>query len=171
METSTGFPPVAAPGAVALVLGSLPGKTSLAMTEYYAHPRNAFWPIMNEIFGIRGDYHARCSGLKEHRIALWDVLQGSIRPGSLDSDIRMQSAVANDFETFLVSHPCIVRIAFNGQKAEQLFRRMVPKAVYKGLHLVGLPSTSPAYAAMRLPAKLLVWRQGLTGAPRSELDA
>lgn len=171
METSTGFPPVAAPDAVVLVLGSLPGETSLAMTEYYAHPRNAFWPIMEGIFRIRGNYRERCSGLKEHRIALWDVLQASIRPGSLDSDICVQSAVANDFETFLVMHPGIVRIAFNGRKAEQLFRRMVPEAVYKGLRLVGLPSTSPAYAAMRLPAKLQSWRQGLSGEPRSALNA
>ena len=81
MKQSEGFPPVARADARVLVLGSLPGARSIAEQQYYAHPQNAFWPIMRELFRIDGSYASRCSQLLEHRVALWDVLQSSVRPG------------------------------------------------------------------------------------------
>ena len=87
-----GSPPVALADARILVLGSLPSERSIAVGEYYAHPRNAFWPIMRELVGARGSYAERCTALVEAGIALWDVLKRSERPGSLDSDIRLDTA-------------------------------------------------------------------------------
>lgn len=161
IETSEGFPPVANKDARVLVLGSLPGQRSLADQEYYAHPQNAFWPIMNAVFGISGSYAERCAGLTANKVALWDVLQASVRPGSLDADIRLETAAANDFATFLRKYRGIEKIVFNGKKSEQLFRRLVPMETSQQLRLTGLPSTSPAYAAMPFTGKLSAWKAGL----------
>jgi hypoxanthine-DNA glycosylase len=162
MESSDGFPPIERPDARILVLGSLPGRKSIAEQQYYAHPQNAFWPIMREVFGIAGEYHHRCIQLRERRIALWDVLQSSQRPGSLDSDIRMHSAQPNNFDEFFKQHPAIELVAFNGRKAEQMFNRFVDSAMTpRTLEKIGLPSTSPAYAAMPFSGKLSAWRTAL----------
>jgi len=161
MEPSEGFPPIVRPDARILILGSLPGQKSLTDQEYYAHPQNAFWPIMMQIFGISGEYEERCTRLRDSRLALWDVLRASVRPGSLDADIQRESAMANDFRAFLSVNTQIERITFNGKKAEQLFRTMVPSKHYEPIQLVGLPSTSPAYAAMPFEGKLSLWRAGL----------
>jgi hypoxanthine-DNA glycosylase len=163
MESSEGFPPIARPDARILVLGSLPGQKSIAEQQYYAHPQNAFWKIMGELYGIVGDYASRCEQIVENRIALWDVLHSSVRPGSMDADIQLSSANANGFAAFLQQHQRIELIAFNGRKAEQMFARYVdPAAVGDHIMQVGLPSTSPAYASMPFSGKLAAWRAALT---------
>ena len=161
MEASEGFPPIARSDARILVLGSLPGVRSLSEQQYYAHPQNAFWPIMGDVFGVSGNYEERCSGLLHHKIAVWDVLRSSERPGSLDADIRQETAAANDFGHFLETHPDIELIVFNGRKAEQLFSRLVADEDHHDYRRVGLPSTSPAYAAMRYQGKLELWSAAL----------
>jgi hypoxanthine-DNA glycosylase len=163
MQFSEGFPPVARADARILILGSLPGQRSIDEQQYYAHPRNAFWPIMKELYGTDGSYAQRLEGLLANQIALWDVLAGSVRPGSLDGRIQLDSARANDFGSFLAEHIAIRLIAFNGNKAEQLFKRFVDSSlVGPEIHMASLPSTSPAYAAMPFSGKLKVWRQTIT---------
>lgn len=165
MKTSKGFPPLARADARILILGSLPGRRSIAEQQYYAHPQNAFWPIMKAIFGIQGCYPDRIEQLKENRIALWDVLRCSVRPGSLDAGIKIDSARANDFKTFLHAHSEIRLIAFNGKKAEQLFYRLVDgQSASFPVRRTGLPSTSAAYAAMPFSGKLAQWRQAVAAA-------
>lgn len=162
MEASEGFPPIARNDARILVLGSLPGVRSLEESQYYAHPRNGFWPIMRTLFSADGDYQQRCSALTSAGIAVWDVLQRSVRPGSLDADIQLRGAVANNFEDFLERHSQIRYIAFNGKKAEALFRSLVLpsltlEASRESLTYLSLPSTSPAYAAMAYDKKQQQW--------------
>ena len=160
MEWSDGFPAIARADARILVLGSLPSQRSIVEQQYYAHPQNAFWPIMRELFGIQGSYEERCAQLCEQRIALWDVLRSSLRPGSMDADIDTNSAKANDLAAFFAAHEQLRLVAFNGKKAEQLFHRFVDTAASGNLiELRGLPSTSPAYAAMTFSGKVAAWRQ------------
>lgn len=162
MTTSRGFPAIARNDARVLILGSLPGERSIREQQYYAHPQNAFWRIMADMYGIEGDYDARRSQLCDKQIALWDVLHSSVRPGSMDADIRAETARVNDFARFFTSHGDIQLIAFNGRKAEQLFRRFVdPLIVAPDVRRASLPSTSPAYASLSFSGKLAAWRKAL----------
>jgi len=157
----TGFPYSAAPNACVLILGSMPSRKSLAEQEYYAHPRNAFWPIMGELFGFSPalPYEQRLSCLRESCIALWDVAHQCVRPGSLDAHIS--EVQANDFNGFFTLHPNIHAIFFNGRKAEEMYRRLVMPNLpvsQNNLSQTCLPSTSPAHAARSFAEKLTAWK-------------
>ena len=161
MSFARSFPPIAAPDAEILILGSMPGQASLNACEYYAHPRNAFWPIMSALFGIdkNSAYAQRIETLKSARVALWDVLYSCVRPGSLDADIDPNSLLANDLSGFLQQHPGITRIFFNGTKAESCFRQHIAPTLTAGSTIFQrLPSTSPAHAALNFEQKLNAWR-------------
>lgn len=123
-KASNCFPPIARRDATTLVLGSLPGRRSLEMQQYYAHPQNSFWRIVEEIFETDSPlpYTRRAGILTAHRVALWDVLAAAERPGSLDASIVHASASANDFGRFFRRHPAIRRVFFNGRMAEELYR-------------------------------------------------
>jgi hypoxanthine-DNA glycosylase len=156
-----GFPPIARADARVLILGSLPGRASLAAGQYYAHPRNAFWPIMGALFGFdpAGPYETRVAALCAARVAVWDVCAAAERPGSLDAAIAPASVRPNDFAAFFDAHPRIARVAFNGAAAAALYRRhRLPEA---GRDFVRLPSTSPAHAALDVAAKRGIWARAL----------
>ena len=165
------FPPIATSGARILILGSMPGQASLAAGQYYAHPRNAFWPLMGSLLGFDSaqEYSARVEALNDSRIAVWDVLASCHRPGSLDSAIAKDSLVANDLSGFLAAHSLIDHIFFNGGTAETLFHRhILPTLATNNLQLTRLPSTSPAHAALGFAQKLSAWR-AITVAVNAEL--
>jgi double-stranded uracil-DNA glycosylase len=166
MARVSSFPPVEAPDARVLILGSMPGEASLRAGEYYAHPRNAFWRIMAEFTGVspEADYARRVAGLSRAGIALWDVLKSCERKGSLDAAIKNHSIVPNDFPGLLVRHSRLSMVCFNGSKAEAAFRRYVLRACepeFRYLAFRRLPSTSPAHAALSPEQKLDVWREVL----------
>lgn len=163
---STGFPPIAAPGARVLILGSLPGQVSLRQRQYYAQPRNAFWPLMEALLGIAAalPYEQRVRALAQRGVAVWDVCAEAHRPGSLDAAIAYASVVVNDFAAFLAAHPGIRAIAFNGAKAAELYRRMVLPGLPGALRDIPdeiLPSTSPAHAALPFAEKAARWSRVL----------
>jgi hypoxanthine-DNA glycosylase len=168
---ATGFPPVEPKRAKALVLGSLPGAESIRRGEYYAHPRNAFWSIMGELFGAGRErtYAARLRKLAARGVMLWDVLHAAHRPGSLDAAIHPRRVEANDIPALLARHPELEHIVFNGGAAETLFRRHVRRKcgdLLEGVKCVRLPSTSPACARWTFAQKLAAWRAALLSAAR-----
>ena len=139
----------------------MPGAASLRAGRYYAHPHNAFWRIMGELFGAGPDipYDKRIGVLKRAGLALWDVMASCLREGSLDADIDESSIVANDFNAFFAEHPLVSDVFFNGAKAEHSFRRYVrPNLAVCDVRFTRLPSTSPAHASMPWTQKLLAWQ-------------
>ncbi|MBL8832675.1 MAG: DNA-deoxyinosine glycosylase [Rhodospirillales bacterium] len=156
-DRDRGFPPIAAPDARLLILGTLPGQASLAARQYYAHPRNAFWPILGAVFGFAPEepYEARVAALLRAKVAVWDVCEAAVRPGSLDSAIRGDTIRPNDFAAFFKRHPAIARVGFNGATAAALYRRHAQPT--DGHDFATLPSTSPAHAAMGPAEKRRRW--------------
>jgi hypoxanthine-DNA glycosylase len=166
LPLSVGFPPIEDAQARVLVLGSLPGRRSLELQQYYAQPYNAFWRIMGALFGADPElsYSARSDKLRAHGIALWDVLAAGEREGSLDSSIVAATIVVNDFSAFFTGHPHIGAIFFNGTMAAQLFRRRVAPVLrpeWAAIAQQVLPSTSPAHASLRFEDKLARWAAAL----------
>jgi TDG/mug DNA glycosylase family protein len=146
-----------------LILGSMPGVASLEAVQYYAHPRNLFWPIMDALFGIDHeiDYDSRIREVRKQPLVLWDTLQACYRPGSLDSNIDAGSVKANDFPGLLRRFPDIRAIVFNGATSEKYFRKLVIPVLPDSadIELLRMPSTSPANAGMNLEQKLAAWRR------------
>lgn len=139
----------------------MPGVASLKAGQYYAHPRNAFWRIMGELVGAGADksYDERLRILKANGIALWDVLEACVRPGSLDA--RIEAETHNDFVSFFAAHPRISRVGLNGGTAARLFKKYPARDRLLDLTAVPLPSTSPAHAGLGVEEKCEKWREFL----------
>jgi hypoxanthine-DNA glycosylase len=160
---SKGFEPVARADARVLILGSLPGKVALERGEYYAQPRNKFWPIMGELAGASPNlpYQDRLRLVKEKGIAMWDVCASAERPGSSDSKIQLSTVETNDMSRFLRTHTGVELICFNGKKAKEIYDRKVrrePRSLFGHMRYEVLPSTSPANTSIRYDQKLSRWR-------------
>jgi len=162
MKNINSFPPLCNTNAKVLILGSIPSESSLTAYEYYAHPRNVFWPIMSQFFciSLTVDYEQRCKQLVAHNIALWDVLASCQREGSLDSNIKTNSIVTNNFNDFFSRQDKITAVFFNGTKAEKEYlKHVIPRLdkQYSQIKYQRLPSTSPAMASMSYEQKTTHW--------------
>lgn len=154
-----GLPPIINDQVRILLLGSFPGQASLTAGQYYAHPRNQFWPLLGAVLQeplAALPYAERLERLLAHHIGLWDVLAACERIGSLDTAIRQ--AQINDFAVLAELCPELRRVCFNGKTAG----RHASAFQAAGYEVLILPSSSPAHAAMRFEQKLATW-QSLTG--------
>jgi double-stranded uracil-DNA glycosylase len=146
-----------------LILGSMPGDASLLAGQYYAHPRNRFWPLMQALCGVDAglDYPQRLQALRATGVGLWDVLAACERPGSLDASIRPGSEIVVDLPGLLPHCPQLQLIACNGKTAANLYGRHLSAPVQQlrpGLAWLTLPSTSPANAAFSLSRLQQHWQ-------------
>jgi len=157
------FAPVLGKRPRILILGSMPGIASLEAVQYYAHPRNAFWPIMAELFSIDAErnYDERIAQIEQAPVILWDTLKRCDRPGSLDASIKRDSVEANDIPDLLDKHPGIRAVACNGATSASYFRKLVLPNLSPGseIELLSMPSTSPANAGMTFAQKLAAWQR------------
>lgn len=153
-ETKRSFAPIINEQSRLLILGSLPGDASLRLGHYYAHPRNAFWPLLSHI--LQHDlcalsFEQRYQTLLQHRIALWDVIQSAKRSGSLDAAII--DAHANRLTDLLADFPNIEHVIFNGQTAAKHGARILPGYIRQNV----APSSSPAHT-LSFEQKLQQWQ-------------
>jgi hypoxanthine-DNA glycosylase len=141
----------------------MPGIASLEAVQYYAHPRNAFWTIMADLFSFdaQTDYAQRIALIRAAPVIMWDTLKRCERPGSLDASIKRDSVEANDIPGLLGEYPGIKAVACNGATSANYFRKLVvpqlPAAIE--IELLQMPSTSPANAGMNFAQKLAAWRR------------
>jgi len=148
------FPAVAGRRTKALILGSLPGRASLRLGQYYGHPRNKFWELLGDALGedLRSlPYKRRRARLKARGIALWDAVSSAHRSGSLDAAIRDES---HNEVGALIARLKPRAVFLNGRKAAAAFRRCAP-----GIKASVLPSSSPANASVPWARKLRAWRR------------
>ena len=151
----TGLPPVCNANTHILLLGSFPGVASLAAAQYYAHPRNQFWPLLSAVLDlplVTLAYPKRLQSLLARGIGLWDVIDNCRRIGSLDSAIR--DSRANNFAALLEQCPKLDRVCFNGKTSG----KFAPEFAAAGYRTLILPSSSPANAQLNFAQKLAIWR-------------
>jgi hypoxanthine-DNA glycosylase len=151
-----GLAPVATRDARLLVLGSFPGVASLAAQQYYAHPRNQFWPILSVLWGVdlaARSYAQRVTEARRRGLAIWDVYAACRREGSLDSAI--EAPQPNDLAGLVARLPRLAAVAHNGGESARAMR--ATRAL--GLPVHRLPSTSPANASWSFERKLAAWRE------------
>lgn len=166
----TGLPPVVSAGTRLLVLGSFPGLRSLQLQQYYAHPQNHFWKILQALWPdhplpLPDAYPARCEWLLARGMGLWDVYESCEREGSLDAAIR--AGRLNDFASLCRRCPALVIVAHNGGESYRHAPavRAALSAASERASATGacgierLPSTSPANASWRFVRKLEAWRR------------
>jgi hypoxanthine-DNA glycosylase len=153
----TGLDPIVSDRTVVLVLGSFPGGRSLAVGQYYAHPQNHFWKILQAIWPDHplpagaDSYSARRDWLLERGLGLWDVYAACEREGSLDSAIR--NGEANDIAGLAL--PRLAAIAHNGGESFKHARHTQGL----GVSVYRLPSSSAANASWTFDRKLEAWRE------------
>lgn len=158
-ELLLGLPPVIGRHTRLVLLGSFPGAASLAAGQYYAHPRNQFWPLLSALCDeCLGElpYPQRLRRIKAHGLGLWDVYARCRRSGSLDSAIR--DAEFNDLASLRRRAPQLCAVAHNGGESARAMRFTAAL----GVPVYRLPSTSPAHARWSFERKLQAWREVFT---------
>jgi hypoxanthine-DNA glycosylase len=149
-----GLAPVVDERTRVLVLGSFPGVASLAARQYYAHPRNHFWPIVAALLEeplVAAAYAHRLERIAHHGLGLWDIFVACRREGSSDGAIR--DASRGQPARIARLAPALEVVAFNGNTAA----KAVPEWRAAGYETLVLPSTSPAYTRP-FGEKLAAWQ-------------
>ena len=158
----TCFDPVIYPDSKILILGTMPGEKSLELQEYYGNRGNQFWRLLFTLFneGMTQDYNLKLDLLQRHRIAVWDVLEGCEREGSLDSNIKRE--VPNDLIGFYERYPNISHVFFSSKNAAAYYDRYIGRT--QGIAYETLPSPSGANATRSFAEKLAEWKQKILSA-------
>ena len=126
-----------------LILGTIPGITSLNNQEYYGNSRNHFWKIIYTFYNgenYSSIFEEKIKLLLSKNLGLWDVLKSCDRQGSLD--IAIKNHIVNDFDALFKKYKNIDTLIFNGKESHRYFYKKYGQI--KGITYYVMPSTSPA---------------------------
>lgn len=155
-DIKRGFAPCCFPDSRVLILGSFPSVISRKVDFYYGNPHNRFWKILSEFFNqpLPDSTESKKEFLKNHKVALWDVVQECEIKGSSDSAIKNYKIAAVDS---LIVQNRIKSVILNGSKAAEIYFKNFKELNVK---VIKLPSTSPANTRLNVKD----WYDGLSSA-------
>lgn len=143
--------------------GSFVTKPSNPYEWFYANGRNQFWPIMQEVYGIKLDTKEKQQKLfTDLEMALVDIILSCERKNNSNLDINLFNCVYN---TQAIKTICnnnkIKKIYFTSRYVETLFRKHFKDIVqqYPEVELICLPSPSPRYAMMSKAQKVKRYKE------------
>lgn len=152
-------------GAKYLILGSFTTKEAFddekkeAYVWFYSNGgRNQFWPILEEIYGVKLQTRKEMQQLfSSLGMALADIIYQCERKKHSNLDMSLSNIVyaVEDISHILESNP-ITKIFFTSRFVEAKFRRIFKNIInrYPSIELVTLPSPSPRYVLMSKSMKV-----------------
>lgn len=150
-----GFGPVYDERSRVLILGSFPSVASRAVSFYYGHRQNRFWPLLCALLEepLPATVEEKRALVLRRHIALWDSIESCDILGSSDSSIK--NAVPVDILRVLQVSP-VRQIFCNGITSGRVYEKYLFPLT--GIKAQVLPSTSPANAAVNTEALREKWR-------------
>ena len=141
-----------------LILGSIPSPASREVGFYYGHPRNRFWQMLAELYGmpLPESIEEKKALVLSHGLALWDVIEECDIIGASDSSVK--NALPTDIPSIL-GKTQIQTILCNGALSKKIYDQyQLPRT---GIPAQKMPSTSPANAAWSLERLKEEWGESL----------
>ncbi len=141
-----------------LILGSIPSPASREVGFYYGHPRNRFWQMLAELYGmpLPESIEEKKALVLSHGLALWDVIEECDIIGASDSSVK--NALPTDILS-LLGKTQIQTILCNGALSKKIYDQyQLPRT---GIPAQKMPSTSPANAAWSLERLKEEWGESL----------
>jgi len=141
-----------------LILGSIPSPASREVGFYYGHPRNRFWQMLAELYGmpLPESIEEKKALVLSHGLAMWDVIEECDIIGASDSSVK--NALPTDIPS-LLSKTQIRTILCNGALSKKIYDQyQLPRT---GIPAQKMPSTSPANAAWSLERLKEEWGRAL----------
>lgn len=146
-----------------LMLGSFVTKPSNPYDWFYANGRNQFWPIMEEVYGLKFNTKEKQQNLfVQLKMALADIILSCERKKNSNLDINLFNIVYNTSAIkIIIEENHVRRIFFTSRYVETLFRKHFKDIIqdYAEIELICLPSPSPRYAMLSKQKKVQQYKE------------
>jgi len=154
-----------------LILGSFTGRQAVkgnpasdaSYDWFYARKRNQFWPILEEVYGLKlSDKISRQKLFTKLGIAIADIIYQCERKKDSNLDTNLTNFIYNTKAiTKILDKHKIKRILFTSRFVEKRFKQVFKEAILRHprIELITLPSPSPRYARISKEQKIEKYRE------------